>query len=64
MSLAELQEELDRTSDSRKMISLLNTILGKSFGQNKLEFMKQLVQLYKETRMIDDFLELAPQVLK
>jgi len=64
MTLVELEEELLSATDKYLMISLLDTILRKAFGAKKLDFMKQLVTLYKETRANAEFLELAPSVLK
>ncbi len=67
MSLEDLKYELESACERNEkstMISLLNSILKKAFGQQKIEFRKQLVQLYREGNNKTEFMELAPNVLK
>lgn len=49
MSLPELEEELEgavERNEVKLQISLLETILKKAFGPKKIEFMKQLSNLF------------------
>ena len=67
MTLPELEQELEgavERNEIKLQISLLETILKKAFGPKKIEFMKQLVNLFQQTNKRDKFMELAPQVLK
>ena len=53
MSIEELKEELEGASErneTRLMISILQSMVKKSFGPRKADLMKQLVVLYRETR--------------
>ena len=64
MTLAELEDELELQTNPSRMISLLQTIQTKAYGPKKQEYNKRLVHLYYEHNHVEEFLELAPSVLK
>ena len=67
MTLAELEEELEGASERNEtslQISLIDTMLRKTFGPKKLQLQKKLVVLYREKNKNTELLELAPQVLR
>ena len=64
MTISELEGELESATDSALQISLLNSLLKKVSGPKKQEYMKQLVYLYKDSRETQEFMDLAPTVLK
>lgn len=64
MTLTELEDELELQTNPSRMISLLQTIVTKAYGPKKQEFNKRLVHLYFDNNHIEEFLELAPTVLK
>lgn len=60
MTATELEDQLSGTSDKALAVSLLGTLLTKTVGAKKLDFMKQLVSLFRDMGHNTEFVELAP----
>lgn len=60
MTANELEDELSGTSDKALSVSILITLLTKTVGAKKIDFMKQLVGLYKEIGAHTEFSDMAP----